>query len=65
MKYRKWTLVPRDKGGGATEEDGDDDYNPKEKVTYVKEMLPCESSRADFMTLYVDGMKVRAIRDRT
>ena len=61
MSYSKWTPVPRGKAKAAGgEEDGDEDYDAKGEK-WSKEMLPCTSSRPDFMTLYLDGIPVRLI----
>ena len=61
MSYRKWTPVPRGKAKVATDDAGDEEYDPKggggEK--WSREMLPCVSSRPDFLELFLESLPVR------
>lgn len=41
----------------AGDDDGDEDYNSKGEK-WSKEMLPCVSSRPDFMILFLESMQV-------
>jgi len=62
MSFRKWTLVPRGVAEGAAD-DGDEDYaapsDTAGKAKYTREMLPCRSSRKDFVLFFLEGLPAR------
>jgi hypothetical protein len=59
MKYKKWTPVPRGKAKATGGDDGDEDYDDAAKgEKWSKEILPCESSRPDFMLLLLESVPV-------
>ena len=58
--FKKWTPVPRGKAKApGADDDGDEDYDPKggESEKWSKEMLPFQSSRPEFMALFLDSVQ--------
>jgi len=55
---KKWTPVPRSKAKGQGDDDGDEDYDTTTTEKWSKEMLPFQSSRPEFVQLFVDSLQV-------
>ena len=63
VSSKKWTPVPRGKAKATNDDDGDEEYDPKgEAEKWSKEMLPFQSSRPDFVALFLTSLKVTALR---
>ena len=59
MKSKKWTPVPRAaKAKAPGDDDDDEDYGTATTEKWSKEMLPFESSRPDFMELFLASLQV-------